>query len=303
LRGKHGQNGATVLASLSASFQILGSSDELASCQSQKGFAETTSVKWHQRCRRPAVSLIIELPAGRADPLRIKGGLGGAHGAGKNLKIGLVYAGLAPAHCTYVEEKIMKQLGLMLSVVAMTYATNAVADQLKGTYSFTATGICLYALPDFLTGPVPFIAPDGAVPNSGYFTQYFDTLGTVTFNGNGTGTSELSSQGFRLSPQLNIFGPFATVSTLTGSFTYTVTDDTLNYVPGTFNGMTTVGFGAGTTFTIENIPPLTGQISKDRKTIIQAALTPGVETVTAQNGTISKRVCTNSRVLIKMDAD
>jgi hypothetical protein len=205
-----------------------------------------------------------------------------------------------------VEEKIMKRLGLMLSVVAMTYATNAVADQLKGTYGFTATGICLYALPDFLTNVgVPFVAPDGSVPNSGYFTQYFDNLGTVTFNGDGTGTSKLFGQGFRLSPQLNIFDPFATASTSTSSFTYTVTDDTVtsNNVPGTFKGTTTVGFGAGSTFTIEGFPSLTGQISKDRKTIVQGALTPGVETVTAQNGTISKRVCTNSRVLTKMDAD
>jgi hypothetical protein len=213
--------------------------------------------------------------------------------------------GLTPARCIYVEEKIMKRLGLMLSVVAMTYATNAVADNLKGTYGFTATGICLYALPDFLAGPIPFIAPDGSVPNSGYFTQYFDNQGTVTFNGDGTGTIKLSSQGFRLSPQLNIFDPFATASTSTGSFTYTVTDDTLtsNNVPGTFKGMNTVGFGAGSTFTIEGFPPVTGQISKDRKTIIEAFLTPGVETVTAQNGTASKRVCTNSRVLTKMDAD
>jgi hypothetical protein len=193
----------------------------------------------------------------------------------------------------------------MLSAVAMTYATNAVADQLKGTYGFTATGICLYALPDFLDIAVPFVAPDGSAPNTGYFTQYFDNFGTVTFNGDGTGTSKLFGQGFRLSPQLNIFDPFAGSNASTSSFTYTVTDDNLitNNVPGTFKGTTTVGFGAGSTFTIDGFPPLTGQISKDRKTIVQGALTPAVETVTAQNGTISKRVCTNSRVLIKMDAD
>jgi hypothetical protein len=174
---------------------------------------------------------------------------------------------------------------------------------LKGTYGFTATGMCLYALPDFLAGPPPFVAPDGSVPNSGYFTQYFDNLGTVTFNGDGTGTSELTSQGFRLSPQLNIFTPFASASTSTSSFTYTVTDDTLitNNVPGTAKGMGTIGAGAGNTFTTEGFPPLTGLISKDRKTIVQGALTPGVETVTAQNGTTSKRVCTSSRVLTKMD--
>jgi hypothetical protein len=66
----------------------------------------------------------------------------------------------AARDCTYVEEKIMKRLGLALSVVAMTYATTAVSDQLKGTYGFTGTGICLYALPDFLTNVgVPFVAP------------------------------------------------------------------------------------------------------------------------------------------------
>jgi hypothetical protein len=211
----------------------------------------------------------------------------------------------AARDCIYAEE-IMKQLGLGI-VVALGLTLPAVADPpfLQGTYGFTATGICLYALPDFLTGPPPFVAPDGAMPNSGYFTQYFDNQGTVTFNGDGTGTSKLSSQGFRLSPQLNIFDPFATASTSTSSFTYMVADDTLtsNNVSGTFKGTNTVGFGAGTTFTIENIPPLTGQISKDRKTIIEAFLTPGIEMVIAQNGTISHRVCTNSRVLIKMDAD
>jgi hypothetical protein len=67
----------------------------------------------------------------------------------------------------------MKRLGLMLSAVAMTCATNVVADNLRGTYGCTATGICLYALPDSLTNVgVPFIAPEGA-----YFTQYFDNLG------------------------------------------------------------------------------------------------------------------------------
>jgi hypothetical protein len=198
-----------------------------------------------------------------------------------------------------VEEKIMKRLALMLSVVAMT--TNAVADNLRGTYGFTATGMCLYALPDFSTiSGVPFLAPEGA-----YFTQYSDTFGTVTFNGDGTGTSKLTSQGFRLPPQLNIFDPFASASNSTSSFTYTVTDDTVtsNNMPGTFKGINTVGFGAGTTFTIEGFPPLIGQISKDHKTIVQGALTPAVETVTAQNGTTSKRICTNSRVLTKMDAD
>jgi hypothetical protein len=127
----------------------------------------------------------------------------------------------------------------------------------------------------------------------------------VTFNGEGTGTGKLTSMGFRLSPQLNIFDPFASSSTSTSSFTYTVTDDTLtsNNMPRTFKGTTTVGFGAGSTFTIENLPPLTGQISKDHKTMIEASLTPGVEMVILQNGAINNRIWTNSRVLIKMDAD
>jgi hypothetical protein len=199
--------------------------------------------------------------------------------------------------------KIMKQLGLGI-VIALGLTLPAVADPLQGTYGFTGTGICLYALPDFLTGPPPFVAPDGVVPNSGYFTQYFDTQGTVTFNGDGTGTSKLFTQGFRLSPQLNIFDPFASASTLTSSFTYTVNDDdtfTSNNVPGTFKGTTTAGAGVGGTFTIENLPPTTGQISKDHKTITEAFLTPGIQMVIAQNGTITHRICTNSRVLIKMD--
>jgi hypothetical protein len=260
------------------------------------------------RVLRAYVNLLTSCQRGVPKARELKGGPGGAHGGRATLKNVLIAACCTAARdCTYVEEKIMKRLGLMLSVVAMTYATTAVSDQLKGTYGFTSTGICLYALPDFLTNVgVPFVAPSG-VPNSnsGYFTQYFDNFGTVTFNGDGTGTSKLSGLGFRLPPQLNIFNPFATASTSTTSFTYTVTDDTLtsHNVQGTFKGTTTVGAGAGSTFTIENIPPLTGQISKDRKTIVQGALTPGVETVIAQNGTMSYRICTNSRVLTKMDPD
>jgi hypothetical protein len=143
--------------------------------------------------------------------------------AGQNLKTCVRLLGPQARGITLAWRKIMKRLGLMLSVVAMTYATNAVADHLKGTYGYTATGICLYALPDFLTNVgVPFIAPEGA-----YFTQYFDNQGTVTFNGDGTGTSQLTTMGFRLPPQLNIFDPFANSSTSALSFTYSVTDDTL----------------------------------------------------------------------------
>jgi hypothetical protein len=67
----------------------------------------------------------------------------------------LFYVRLAPARCHLCGGKNHERLGILLSVVAMTYATNAVADNLKGTYGFTATGICLYALPDFLAGPIP----------------------------------------------------------------------------------------------------------------------------------------------------
>jgi hypothetical protein len=216
------------------------------------------------RTFEPMVFLVSELPSGDADSPWIERRPG-------CLRRAIAFENLFdPACCTAVldciyMEEIMKQLGL--GIVALGLTLPAVADPpfLQGTYGFTGTGICLYALPDFLTGPPPFVAPDGAMPNSGYFTQYFDTQGTVTFNADGTGTSEFSSQGFRLSPQLNIFDPFASASTITSSVSYTpVMDDTFtsNNVPGTFKGTNTAGFGAGSTFATENLPPLTGQISR-----------------------------------------
>ena len=193
----------------------------------------------------------------------------------------------------------MKQLGFMLSAVMMTYAANAAADSpfLKGTYSFTGTGVCLY----------PFGAPFDAnflAPINGYYSVYSDSAGTVTYNGDGTGTIQQTTLAIRLAPQLNVFQPGASSNRSTGSFTYTVNGDgsfTSNNVPGTSKGVfLSPPALAGQTFATENIPTVTGQISDNGKTLTTASLSPGVQTVISQNGSIQTRICTNSRVLTKI---
>jgi hypothetical protein len=126
----------------------------------------------------------------------------------------------------------------------------------------------------------------------------------VTYNGDGTGTVQQTTQSIRLAPQLNVFQPGASSSHSTGSFTYTVNGDgsfTSNNVPGTFKGVDLSPPAIkGQTFSIENLPTITGQISDNGKTITEADLSPVVQTVISQNGSIQTRICTNSRVLTKI---
>jgi hypothetical protein len=196
-------------------------------------------------------------------------------------------------------EESMKQLGLMLSALVMTYAANAVADSpfLKGTYSFTGTGVCLYAF------GAPFDS-NFLAPINGYYSVYSDSAGTVTYNGDGTATFQQTTLAIRLPPQLNVFQPGASSNRSTSSFTYTLNGDgtfTSNNVPGTFKGaFLSPPSVAGQTFTLENLPTLTGQISDNGKTITEADLSPKVQTVISQNGSIQNRICTNSRVLTKV---
>jgi hypothetical protein len=93
----------------------------------------------------------------------------------------------------------------------------------------------------------------------------------------------------------------------TFSFTYTINADgswTSAMVPGSYSENITAGPRAGQTATVDAIPPVTGMVSQDGKTLIAAHLAPVVETHTFSNGDVDPEICHRSRVFIKLqDAD
>lgn len=229
-----------------------------------------------------------------------------------------------------------------VSVFLATWAAGAAADSpnLKGAYGFTGTAACLVApghvgdpnTPPPLNNPTPGIA----LPNSGFqadlrpndavlgsfteaFSHSFSVEGIRTFNGDGTGTVKGTSVGITVRPTpgpngFPHFPPSAGSSTFKFSFTYTVGGDggwTSAMVAGSF----TETFVAGPrstanpfnlvnqTATIDALPPVTGLISQDGKTLIAAHVTPTVETVTYSNGDVWPQICHRSRVFIKLQGD
>jgi hypothetical protein len=186
---------------------------------------------------------------------------------------------------------------LGVSVLAMTFAASAAADppNLQGAYGFTGSQGCLVSILGF----TPTLqAIDGRVFSDSGLVQ-----GIRVFNGDGTGTVTGSSMTITGPPTLG-FQPYASSNNFSFSFTYTVNPDgtwTANVVPGTHIGTVLTGARAGQTFLRENDPTVTGQISKDGKTLTSATLTPGVEIVRFSNGDVRPQICHRSRVYIELE--
>jgi hypothetical protein len=212
----------------------------------------------------------------------------------------------------------------------MTWTANAIADSphLKGAYGFTGTAACLVA-PGSVSGttPLPNPTPGVALPNSGFngslhpndptvaFSHSNAVEGIRTFNGDGTGTVKGSSVGITIRPTPGPngyphFPPGAGSTTFSYNFTYTVNGDgswTATMVPGSYAESFITGGRAGQTATVDAIPPVTGLISQDGKTLIlvadpvnAGAFVPTVETVTYSNGDVWPQICHRSRVLISL---
>jgi hypothetical protein len=219
------------------------------------------------------------------------------------------------------------------SILAVTWAASALADSpnLKGAYGFTGTAGCLVA-PG--SGPPP--SPGNTTPfaNSGFtgdlqpkdsttpsgtdsFHHSFSVEGIRTFNGDGTGTVKGTSVGITVRPTPGPppayphFPPSGGSENFTFQFTYTINGDgsfTTTMVPGSYNGTFVTGprstdnpaNTANQTSTVDAIPPFTGLISQDGKTLIVAHTTTAVETVTYSNGDVWPEICHRSRVLIKL---
>lgn len=226
-----------------------------------------------------------------------------------------------------------RAFALSASVVVLTWAGTAAADspRLKGAYGFTGTAACLVApghVGDANTSP-PLPNPTPGVPlaNSGFnaqlrpndslpapaspsqnYSRSFAVEGIRTFNGNGTGTVKGTAVNITVRPTpgpggFPHFPPSAGSADFSFKFTYTVNGDgswTSTMVPGSYAETHVTGPRAGQTSTVDAIPPVTGMISQDGKTLIAAHLAPVVETHTYSNGDVDPQICHRSRVFIKL---
>jgi hypothetical protein len=227
----------------------------------------------------------------------------------------------------------------LVSVFVTAWAATAAADspKLKGAYGFTGTAACLVAPGHVgdpngppLPNPTPFVAlpnsgfkpdlqPNDAVPGSSTqaYSHSFSVFGIRTFNGDGTGTVKGTSVGITVRPTpgpggFPHFPPSAGSADFSFSFTYTVDGDggwTATMVPGSYNETFTTGprshfnlanGGVDQTATVDAIPPVTGSISQDGKTLIAAHTTTAVETHTYSNGDVDPQICHRSRVFIML---
>ena len=224
-------------------------------------------------------------------------------------------------------------LAFSVSIVAVIWAASAWADSpnLKGKYGFTGTAACLLApghvgnenVPPPLSNPTPGVAlansgfnaslqPNdfanpGNTPSASY-NRSFSVEGIRTFNGDGTGTVKGTVVGVTDRPTpgpdgFPHFPPSASSADFAFSFTYTVDGHggwTATMVPGTYSETFTSGPRTGQTATVDAIPPVTGMISEDGKTLTAAHLTPIVETHTYSNGDVDPQICHRSRIFIKL---
>jgi hypothetical protein len=195
--------------------------------------------------------------------------------------------------------------------------------QLKGAYGFTGTAACLVApghVGDSNGAPLTNPTLNVALPNSGFqpnlrpndpgssFSRSFAVEGIRTFNGNGTGTVKGTAVGITVRPTpgpggFPRFPPAAGSADFHFSFTYTVSGDgswTAIMVPGSYGETHLTGPRTGQTSTVDAIPPVTGMVSQDGKTLIAAHITTAVETHTHSNGDVDPQICHRSRVFIKL---
>lgn len=217
--------------------------------------------------------------------------------------------------------------GLVIFVVP----ASADSPKLKGSYGFTGSHTCLVA-PGQVNSPANVNPTPGvALPNAGFnallqpndsttpgqqsnsFTFNTAVIGIRIFNGNGTGTVKgttvtvIGRPTPGPAPVWPRFPPSASSADFSFQFTYTVDGNggwTSQMVPGTYAGTFTAGPRTNPTpqtDTIDAIPPISGMISNEGKTLIGAHTAPVVETHTYSNGDVWPMICARSRVLIKIE--
>jgi hypothetical protein len=185
---------------------------------------------------------------------------------------------------------------LSASMVGIIWAANAVADspRLMGTYGFTRTVTCVVSASGF--DPNDFHASGPS------FGESFAETGIRTFNRDGTGTQSSMNLDI-IDPALS---PGASSSHFTSPFTYVINGDGTWAIPGggSISGTVDGGPRAGQTFTITNIAPAIGWISRNAKTLTLTTVTPAIESITYYSGGVPVstfyRICNRSSTLISL---
>ena len=214
-------------------------------------------------------------------------------------------------------------------VVGAGWAATAWADspQIKGSYAFVGSAACLVApggINDSNTNDTN-PSPGVLLPNAGFdgqfrvkdvthaFNRSFSVEGVRTFDGNGNGTVKGTAVGVLNKPTPGPTGyphfpPSASSGDFSFQFTYTVNGDgswTATMVPGSYAETFATGPRTGQTASVDAIPPVSGVISDNGKTLIAAHTAPAVETRTFfdQNGNagdVWPEICHRERVFIKL---
>jgi len=233
-----------------------------------------------------------------------------------------------------------RALAYSVSAFALTWAASALADspQIKGSFAFTGEASCLVS-PGHADATTPLLqnpTPGALLPGAGFndklqpndianpspnqpnpppgavgqvsFTRSFSVIGVRTFDGNGNGHVSGTALGIDGRPTPGPTGwphfpPSAGSGEFSFDFTYTVDGDggfTATMTPDSYHETFTSGPRTGQTVTVDAIPPITGAISGDGKTLSAAHADPVVETRTFSNGDVWPEICHRSRIFIQL---
>ena len=144
------------------------------------------------------------------------------------------------------------------------------------------------------------------VPIGHASSNSFSSNSVWAFNRDGTGTtvSRVVSIG---DPDPGDSGATSAINT-TSDFTYTIGDGgALTIIQGPINSTLVAGPAAGQQTQSVNMPPQTGYVSRDKKTLVFGSYDPGVETVSRVDlvppVVTSQRICHRTNTAIRIDAD
>jgi hypothetical protein len=186
-----------------------------------------------------------------------------------------------------------KRLSLLIVVAALAVANLPLSaqhsPQLNGKYASTGETSCLFSSLGFNSDLTP-------VSGSVVYLNSITSQGSVTFNGNGTGTVQAKEVSL-----MSTTPPHASGDDESFSFTYsTNSDGGLLFQPGTVSGTILAGPGRGDTFTIVNVPSQAGQVSPSG-TVVLTSTFPTIEIFTQSGGSPTPRICHRTRVLVPVN--
>jgi hypothetical protein len=173
-------------------------------------------------------------------------------------------------------------------------------SQLRGQYAATGEHVCLWATNGFDSNNQPKLPTVS-------FSSSTSIEGTVTFNGDGTGTLDVTDVNISTIPAflnppappiLLTIPPSVSSDQVSGSLSYEVTSrSTFTATAVDLTGVFLTGPFAGQSFALNKIV-LSGKIATDHKSLSLTSIEPTVETVTG--GTGGTRSCHRSLVLFRI---